>query len=52
MSITVSDGSTPALGEHSAYLFVIPSGWKLVLAHYCFFRLRLRNAASGFPVSS
>ena len=64
--MTVSDDSTPrfvldesvrlalllAKGDHLADFLVIPSLWKILFAHYCFFILRLRNAAKGLPVRS
>ena len=40
-------------GETAASHFLfIPSGWKRVLAHCCFFLRRLRNAVRGLPVRS
>jgi hypothetical protein len=38
--------------EYSSHLLFIPTVWKLGIAHCCFFFLRLRNAARGFPIRS
>src|SRR5438105_7296126 len=35
--------------EYASHFLFVPSDWKLVLPHCCFFLLRLRNAARSFP---
>src|SRR5580704_6773559 len=40
------------MGEDAEHLLFIPIGGELAFAHRCFFLLRLRNAARGFPVRS
>jgi hypothetical protein len=40
------------MSEYPANLLLTPSLWKLALAHWRFFFLRLRYAARGFPVIS
>jgi hypothetical protein len=38
--------------QNRAYLDIVPSFRQLGFAHWCFFLLRRRKAASGFPVNS
>ncbi len=38
--------------QNPAKLGIIPSGRQFGFAHWCFFFLRRRRAASGFPVNS
>jgi len=40
------------VSQHSSHFLFVPSRREVALAHCCFFFLRLRNAASGFPASS
>ena len=45
-------GLLVVVGEHAPYSVLIPSSWKIVLVHCCFFFLRLRYANKGLPLRS